>query len=268
MQAGRHDRLSAFSSEQIMSLAFENRVALVSGGSRGIGRATALRLASEGADVAISFASRSKEADQVVAEIRALGRKALAVACNAGRPDDVAGLVARTREQLGPIDLLAHCGAISNICDHSELSYERWIETIDVNLNGAFLLVFAVKDEMIARGFGRIVLISSVAALRPRKMQIHYASAKAGVIALTRCCGEAFAPRNVRVNCVAPGLIETEMAQVLSEESMKRIVADTPLGRIGQASEIASVIRFLLSEESSFMTGETLSASGGRVTLP
>jgi 3-oxoacyl-[acyl-carrier protein] reductase len=159
-------------------------------------------------------------------------------------------------------------GAISNVCDHSELSYERWLETIDVNLNGAFLVVFAVKDAMIARKFGRIVLISSVAALRPRKMQIHYASSKAGVIALTRCCAEAFAPHNVRVNCVAPGLIETEMAHVLSEEAMKRIVADTPVGRIGQPPEIASVIRFLLSEESSFMTGETLSVSGGRVTLP
>ncbi len=251
-----------------MAPAFENRVALVTGGSRGIGRATALRLAREGADVSISFASRSKEADEVVAEIRALGRKALSVACNVARPDDVAQLIKQTKEHLGPIDLLAHCGAISNVCDHSELSYERWLETIDVNLNGAFLVVFAVKDEMISRKFGRIVLISSVAALRPRKMQIHYASSKAGVIALTRCCGEAFAPHNVRINCVAPGLIETEMAQVLSDESMKRIVADTPLGRIGQPPEIASVIRFLLSEESSFMTGETLSASGGRVTLP
>jgi 3-oxoacyl-[acyl-carrier protein] reductase len=176
--------------------------------------------------------------------------------------------VAATRERLGPIDLLAHCGAISNLSDHAELSYERWLETIDVNLNGAFLVVFAVKDEMVARNFGRIVLISSVAALRPRKMQIHYASAKAGVIALARCCAEAFAPHNVRVNCVAPGLIETEMARVLSDQAMKRIVDDTPMGRIGQPEEIAAVIRFLLSEESSFMTGETLSASGGRVTLP
>lgn len=99
-------------------------------------------------------------------------------------------------------------------------------------------------------------------------MQIHYASSKAGVIALTHCCGEAFAPDNVRVNCVAPGLIETEMAHVLSDEAMKRIVGDTPMGRIGQPEEIASIIVFLLGDDSSFMTGETLSASGGRVTLP
>jgi 3-oxoacyl-[acyl-carrier protein] reductase len=251
-----------------MSGAFANRVALVTGGSRGIGRATALRLAGEGADVAISYGSRSQPAEQVVAEIRALGRKAMCAPCNVARPDEVNRLIAGTRETLGPIDLLAHCGAISNICDHSSLSYDRWLETIDVNLNGTFLVVFAVKDAMIERGFGRIVLVSSVAALRPRKMQIHYASSKAGVIALVRCCAEAFAPHNVRVNCVAPGLIETEMARVLPDEAMKRIVADTPIGRIGQPEEIASVIRFLLSEESSFMTGETLSASGGRVTLP
>jgi 3-oxoacyl-[acyl-carrier protein] reductase len=251
-----------------MDEAFANRVALVTGGSRGIGRATALRLAREGANVAVSYASRSTDAAQVVAEIKALGRTAISVPCNVAKPDDVNRLVSKTREQLGPIDLLAHCGAISNITDHTGLSYELWLETIDVNLNGAYLVVFAVKDEMIARGFGRIVLISSVAALRPRKMQIHYASAKAGVIAFTRCCGEAFAPHNVRINCVAPGLIETEMARVLSAEAMTRIVADTPLGRLGQPEEIASVIRFLLSEESSFMTGETLSASGGRITLP
>jgi 3-oxoacyl-[acyl-carrier protein] reductase len=251
-----------------MSYPFENRVALVTGGSRGIGRATALRLAREGADVAISYVSRTKEAEEAVAEILALGRRAICVPCNAAKPDEVARLVSQTRESLGPIDLLAHCGAISKLCDHSQLSYDRWLETIDVNLNGAFLVVFAVKDEMIARNFGRIVLVSSVAALRPRKMQIHYATSKAGVIALTRCCAEAFAPHNVRINCVAPGLIDTEMARTLPDEAAKRIVADTPMGRIGQPEEIAAVIRFLLSEESSFMTGETLAASGGRVTLP
>jgi len=208
---------------------FSGRVALVTGGSRGIGRATALRLAAEGANVAISYASRAGAADEVVAEIQSLGRRAVAIACNVAVPDEVERLVSKARENLGPIELLAHCGAISNISSHQQLSYEQWRETIDVNLNGAFLVVFAVKDDMLARGFGRIVTVSSIAALRPRKMQIHYASAKAGVIALTRCCAEAFAP-HVRVNCVAPGLTETEMAHVLPEETIRQVVQDTPLG--------------------------------------
>jgi 3-oxoacyl-[acyl-carrier protein] reductase len=125
--------------------------------------------------------------------------------------------------------------------------------------------VFAVKDEMIRRRFGRIVTISSAAALRPRQMQIHYASAKAGEIAFTRCCAEAFAPYNVRINCVAPGLIDTDMAKLLPPAMAKTVVEQTPLGRLGKPDEIAAAIRFLLSEESSFMTGDTLDASGGRV---
>ena len=202
-----------------MSDAFANRVALVTGGSRGIGRATALRLAREGADVAISYASRSNEAEQVVAEIQALGRKAICCRLQC-RPAGRRELVwSRRRESTwGRSTCLPTAVRSAISATIPSLSYELWLETIDVNLNGAFLVVFAVKDEMIARGFGRIVLISSVAALRPRKMQIHYASSKAGVIALTRCCGEAFAPHNVRVNCVAPGLIETEMAHVLPDE--------------------------------------------------
>jgi len=249
-----------------MNEQFAGRVALVTGGSRGIGKATALRLAREGADVAISYCSRSEPAEQTV--LAALGRRAVHVPCDVSQPDQVAHLVATTQEQLGPIDLLAHCGAISNICSHRELTYQRWRETIDVNLNGAFLVTFAVKDPMIERGFGRIVLLSSIAALRPRPMQIHYAAAKAGVIALTRCCSEAFAAHNVRINAVAPGLIDTEMAYVLPPEKIEEIKAGTPMHRLGTPDEIANVIRFLLSDESSFMTGQTVVASGGRVTIP
>jgi 3-oxoacyl-[acyl-carrier protein] reductase len=251
-----------------MNNAFQNRVALVTGGSRGIGRATALRLAGEGADVAISYASRVGEADEVVREIETLGRRGLCVRCDVSKPAEVREMAGRTREALGPIDLLVHCGAISNLSDHAELSYQRWQETIDVDLTGTYLVVFAVKDQMIERRFGRIVLLSSIAALRPRKMQIHYSAAKAGVIALTRCCAEAFAPYNVRVNCVAPGLVETEMVHVLSDEAIARIAGETPLGRVGEPDEIASVIRFLLSDESSFMTGQTVVACGGRVMMP
>jgi 3-oxoacyl-[acyl-carrier protein] reductase len=247
---------------------FDNRVALVTGGSRGIGRASALRLASEGADVAIGYVSRRSDAAEVVAEIEALGRRALACACDVSKPDDVNRLVATTRDRLGPIDLLVHSGGISNLSDHTELTLERWREMIDVNLTGTYLIVFAVKDAMIERGFGRIVLLSSVAALRPRKMQIHYASAKAGVIALTRCCAEAFAPHGVRINAIAPGLIETEMARVLSPGMTQKVVAETPMGRLGQPEEVAAAVRYLLSEDSSFMTGQTLAVSGGRIMLP
>lgn len=250
-----------------MAGAFQDRVALVTGGSRGIGRAIALRLASEGAHVAISFASRTADADEAVAEIEALGQKAIAEPCDVARAGDVERLVVRARKELGPIDYLAHCGAISNLADHSELSHEIWRETIDVNLTGTYFAVFAVKDEMIARRFGRIVTISSIAALLPRKMQIHYAASKAGVMALTRCCAEAFAPHNVRINCIAPGLVETEMAHVLPPERMREVIAATPLGRIGRPEEIAALARFLLSDESSFMTGQTIVASGGRLMM-
>lgn len=250
-----------------MASEFLGRVALVTGGSRGIGRAAALRLAGEGADIAISYASRAADAEETAAAIRALGRRVVSARCNVADPADVARLVDQAR-RLGPIDYLVHSGAISNICDHQSLSLERWREMIDINLTGTYLTVFAVKDEMIQRRFGRIVTISSVAALRPRPMQIHYASAKAGVIAFTRCCAEAFAPFNVRINGVAPGLIDTEMVRVLAPETRKTVVEQTPMGRMGTAEEVAAAIRFLLSEESSFIIGDTLDVSGGRIMLP
>lgn len=246
---------------------FAGRLALITGGSRGIGRATALRLARDGADIALSYASRAKEAEETVAAIRALGRRAVCCPCNIANPEEVQRLVRAARE-LGPIDFLVHNAGISTIHDHTTLSLDVWLEMIDVNLTGTYLAVFAVKDEMIRRRFGRIVTLSSAAALRPRKMQIHYAAAKAGVVAFTRCCAEAFAPHNVRINCVAPGLIDTDMAQLLTPEMRKTVVEQTPLGRLGAADEIAGVIRFLLSDDSSFITGDTLDASGGRVMLP
>lgn len=247
---------------------FGGRVALVTGGSRGIGRAIALQLAREGADVAISYASRPEPARETLAEIEALGRKALSLPCDAARAEQVESLVVRTREALGPIDLLAHCGAISNTCNHDELTFDRWAEMIDVNLHGAFRVLYAVKDEMVRRRFGRIVMLSSVAALRPRARQIHYSASKAGVIALTRCLAEALAPHNVRINGIAPGLIDTEMAKVLTPEQTQTVVQQTPLGRLGTPEEIAEVACFLFSERSRFMTGQTIAVSGGRIMLP
>jgi len=246
---------------------FANRVALVTGGSRGIGRAIALQLAREGADVAISYASQEAAAKETLRELESLGRKALAVQCDVSKGEQVENLVRRTRETLGPIDLLAHCGAISTFASHTQLTFEQWFQTIDINLNGTFRVVMAVKDEMLERRRGTMVLISSVAALRPRSKQIHYSSAKAGVIALARCCSEAFAP-HVRINTIAPGLIDTDMAKLLDEQSTAAIVEATPLKRLGTPEEIAELACFLLSDRSSFTTGQCIIASGGRVTLP
>ena len=247
---------------------FTGRVALVTGGSRGIGRAVALQLAREGADVAISYASRPEPAAETLRQIETAGRRGLALRCNVAQQEEVDDLVTQTRTKLGPIDLLVHCGAISNTCNHDELTFGRWQEMINVNLHGAFHVLYAVKDEMVKRRFGRIVMLASVAALRPRARQIHYSAAKAGVIALTRCLAEALAPYNVRINGIAPGLIDTEMAKVLTPQQAQTVVDQTPLGRLGTPEEVAEVACFLLSERSRFMVGQTVSVCGGRIMLP
>ncbi len=251
-----------------MTQEFTGRVALVTGGSRGIGRAVALQLAREGADVAISYASRPGPAAETLRQIEACGRRGLALPCNVAQAEQVDDLVTQTRAKLGPIDLLVHCGAISNTCNHDELTFGRWQEMINVNLHGAFHVLYAVKEEMIRRRFGRIVMLASVAALRPRARQIHSSASKAGVIALTRCLAEALAPHNVRINGIAPGLIDTEMAKVLTPAQTQTVVDQTPLGRLGTPEEIAEVACFLLSERSRFMVGQTVSVCGGRIMLP
>jgi 3-oxoacyl-[acyl-carrier protein] reductase len=157
-----------------------------------------------------------------------------------------------------------NAGIFGNL-PHDRLTFEGWKRMFEVNVDGPFLTTWAVKDEMIARRFGRIVNISSLAGLVKKKDLIHYATAKAAVIAFTRHCSDALAGHNIRVNCVAPGLTETEMVRSAAPELLAQLIAATHLGRIGQPEEIASVVRFLLSEESSFITGQTIAACGGRV---
>ena len=247
-----------------MEREFEGRVALVTGGSRGMGRAIALHLAQGGANVAIGYAVRREAAHEVVSQIEALGRKAICRPCDLRKQDQIDAFVANTRDELGPIELLVNSGAISNFADHHEMTFDLWYDTMDVNLHGVFRILFAVKDEMIERRFGRIVLISSIAAYNYRPQQLHYATSKSGVITMTAWCAEAFGPHNVRVNCIAPGLVDTEMMHVVPEDLLAKAVESTPLRRVGRPDEIAELAVFLLSERSSFMTGQTVIASGGR----
>ncbi len=247
--------------------AFAGRHVLITGGSRGIGRAAALRLASEGARVSINYLSRPEPARETLALIEKAGSQGVAISGDVALPDDARAIAAQARQAFGPIDILVHCAGYSVVEPADEVTWESWKRTMDVNLDGTFNMIYAVKDDMLARKWGRIVTTSSVAGLRPRKNQVHYAASKAAVIAMTRCLAEAWAPSNIRVNCVCPGLTETEMSYALPPALRQSVIDQTPLGRVGEPEEIANVIRFLASEESSFMTGQTLVACGGRVMI-
>jgi 3-oxoacyl-[acyl-carrier protein] reductase len=247
---------------------FSGKTVLITGGTRGIGKAIAVRLAGEGASVAANYFSRHDDAAAMLKEIEKTGGRCVTIAGDVSQPDQAQQIVESARKAFGPIDMLVHSAGISIVEPATMVTWETWKRTMDVNLDGTFNMVYAVKDEMIERGFGRIVTISSIAALRERENQVHYSASKAAVIAMTRCCAQAWARHNIRLNCLCPGLTETEMAHTLSPEAHRTIVAATPIGRIGNPDELASVARFLLSEESSFMTGQTIVASGGRVMLP
>ena len=243
------------------------RVALVTGGSRGIGRAICRILAREGADVAINYVNDVAAAREAEALVVAEGVKCAVVKADVSEPEQVDAMVAQTERDLAPIDLLVTSAGMVVPRLGTEVDFATWQRVMRVNLDGTFLPVMAVKGGMLERKFGRIVCIASIAALRPRPLQIPYGVSKAAVIAFARSCSEAFAP-DVRINSIAPGLIETEMAAKLSPNARRAMIEGTPMKRIGEPEEIAEMALFLLSERASFTTGQCFVASGGRVTLP
>ena len=243
---------------------FENRTALVTGGSRSIGRAICRMLAAAGARVAVNFVGDEDAACETLAMIREEGGDGLTVRADVSKPEEVARMVDTVRKDLGRIDLLVNNAGIVDHLSHVELTFAVWKKSFEINLDGPFLTTWAVKDEMIERGFGRIVNVSSLAGVIPKTEMIHYATAKAALIAFTRNCAVAMAPFNVRVNSVAPGLTDTDRTAQADPEMVARLVAGTPLGRMARPAEIAAVVEFLLSERSSYITGQTILAAGGR----
>lgn len=250
---------------------FENRTALVTGGSRGIGRAICVRLAEAGAKVAINYVSdvdAAKETRDLVNEAGSVGRIYKA---DVSELDQAEAMFKEIESDLGPVDLLVANAGIASFSDDIDMPAEVWERILKVNINGTFHPVWLAKDGMTKRGYGRIVCISSVAGLKPSTNRpgrlIAYGASKSAVIGFARGCAVALGPE-IRVNCVAPGLIETDMTKDMSDEMRDLIISQTPVRRTGQPEDIAELTHFLLSDKSSFITGQTYVASGGLVTLP
>jgi 3-oxoacyl-[acyl-carrier protein] reductase len=243
---------------------FKDRTAIVTGGGRGIGRSICQMLADHGARVAVIFAENQQAADETVSMIAGQAERAMAVQADVSQATDVDRMIQTVREQLGPIDFLVNNAGIASTTSHQDLNFDDWKRMFEVNVDGPFLTTWAVKDEMIERQFGRIVNISSIAGMVIKSQMIHYATTKAALNSFTRHCAEAFAPFNVRVNCVAPGLTNTELARIANPDQIDHLISITAMKRIGEPAEIASVVKFLLSDDSSFVTGQTVPACGGR----
>ena len=251
----------------MMNDGLAGRTALVTGGGRGIGRAICRRLATSGVRIAINYVNDAQAAEAVRQEIEQEGGAACTVQADVSRPEQMSAAIAATEAALGPIDLLVCNAGIARRDDPMNPSYEHWRQVMAVNLDGVFLPVMAVKDGMIARGDGRIVCVASIAGLRPRARNVAYATSKAAVIAFVRNIAGVIAPQ-VRINAVAPGLIDTEMITTMDPGLRQRLIDETPIRRLGRPEEIAEMAWFLLSDHSSFTTGQTVVASGGRVIIP
>ncbi len=235
-----------------------NRVALVTGGSRGIGRAIALVLARTGAAVAVNYRERDQQAAAVVATIQGTGQRAIAVGADVSTRGAVEGMVRQVEAELGSVDVLVNNAGIATIRGIDDLDEEEFDRTIAVNLKSAFLCTNAVLPGMRARHWGRIVNMSSVAARGAGAVGAHYNAAKAGLEGLTRGYAARLAPEGITVNAVAPGLIDTDMAEPLKRSGQ---AARIPVGRFGATDEVAQAVLMVVGN--AFMTGQTIPVNGG-----
>lgn len=243
----------------------ENRAALVTGASRGIGRAIALALARQGARVAVNYTRQVEAARRVVEEIEALGGEAFPVQADVRDAAAVDTMVEKVGNRYGRLDILVNNAGIIRDGLLVRMKEEDWQEVLDTNLKGVFYCTRAAARLMIRQRRGRIINLASVVGLMGNAGQANYASAKAGIIGFTRAVARELAPRGITVNAVAPGFIETDMTAGLSPRAKERLLEAIPMGRLGRPEEVAGVVVFLASEAANYITGQTIAVDGGMV---
>jgi len=235
------------------------RVALVTGGTRGIGKAISARLKADGFKVAANYAGNSEAADAAAKELGISVYK-----WDVGSADGCREGVAKVQADLGPVDVLVNNAGITKDGFFHKMSAEQWEEVIRVDLNSLFYMTRPVWEGMRSRGFGRIINISSINGQKGQAGQVNYSAAKAGMIGFTKALAQEGAMKGVTVNVVAPGYIDTDMVAAVPEEVLKKIIGTIPLGRLGKAEEIASMVAYLASDQASFITGATMTVNGAQ----
>jgi 3-oxoacyl-[acyl-carrier protein] reductase len=246
-------------------MTLEGKVALVTGASRGIGREIALELARQGANVAVNYAGSESKANQVVDEIKAIGKEAFVIKCDVSNSDEVAAMVKETVDRFGKLDILVNNAGITKDNLLMRMKEEEWDDVININLKGVFLCTKAVTRQMMKQRVGRIINITSVVGVSGNPGQANYVAAKSGVIGLTKTTAKELASRNITVNAIAPGFITTDMTDKLSDEVKDEMLKQIPLARLGEPKDIAKMAAFLASDDTSYITGQTLHINGGMV---
>ena len=243
-------------------LSLEGKVALVTGGARGIGKEIALRFAKEGADIAICDVSL-EETEATAKEIQKTGRQCLAFKTDVTDSKDVQSAIDKILDKLGKLDILINNAGITRDSLVLRMSEEDWDKVIAVNLKGCFICTRAAAKVMLKQRFGKIVNLASIIGIMGNTGQANYAASKAGIIGLTKSVAKELASRGVSVNAIAPGFIKTEMTAKLSEDVQKRMLSSIPLGRFGEPKDVADLALFLSSENSSYITGQVIQIDGG-----
>ena len=241
----------------------QGRVALVTGASRGIGRAVALKLASDGYRVAINYQNSASAAQDVLERIRASGGTAIAVQADVSSAEQVKGLFSAVAKELGPVEVLVNNAGITRDNLLVRMSDEEWDSVVRTNLNSVFFCARAAIRTMMKARFGRIVAMSSVSGLAGNAGQANYAAAKAGILGIIKSIAREAGSRGVTANVIAPGYIETDMTASLADSVRERVLAQIPAGRYGSPDDIANVAAFLVSDAASYINGQVIAVDGG-----